>query len=206
MAPALTLRCTVAGTSTDFLRDRLYVVRTLIPPGYEPYFRRRAQYRSVQTSTAIEGNTLGDAQAMLVLVEGAPATSPEEIEVKNLDEAYELIQQIGGDPSVRIDEGLVRTMNSIILRGLPDAKARARGKYRVGPSLIVNAQTRAVRYRPPPPEWVPELMAGFLADVQAWLREGPIPSRWSPPWRTSASSRSTRSRTGTGARRACSPT
>ena len=59
---------------------------------------------------------------MLVLVEDAQATTPEELEVKNLDEAYDLIQQIAGDPSVRIDEGLVRSMNSIILRGLRRCK------------------------------------------------------------------------------------
>jgi Fic family protein len=178
MDQALTLHCSVDSGALNFLRDRLYVVRTLVPPGYEAYFRKRAQYRSVQTSTAIEGNQLGEEQAMLVLVEDAPAATPEELEVKNLDEAYDLIQQIATDPSVRIDEGLVRTMNSIMLRGLPDASARARGKYRVGPSLIVNSQTRAIRYRPPPPEWVPNLMENFVKEVQGWMDEkeyaGPV--------------------------------
>lgn len=175
---SLTLRCTTTGLPLDFFRDRLYVVRTLVPPGYEAYFRKRAQYRSVQTSTKIEGNKLGETQAMLVLVEDSQASSPDELEVKNLDEAYELIQQIATDPSVRIDEGLVRTMNSIMLRGLPSAEARTRGKYRAGPSLIVNSQTRAIRYRPPPPEWVPDLMENFIKDVQVWMRDrvypGPI--------------------------------
>jgi Fic family protein len=129
----------------------------------------------VQTSTAIEGNKLGETQAMLVLVEDAQANTPEELEVKNLDEAYDLIQQIASDPSVRVDEGLVRSMNSIILRGLPSAQARSRGKYRVGPSLIVNSQTRAVRYRPPPPEWVPELMEGLMVDIQERVRERTYP-------------------------------
>ncbi len=175
MTQELILRCDIAARSLDFLRDRLYVVRTLVPPGYEAYFRKRAQYRSVQTSTAIEGNKLGEAQAMLVLVEDTQAASPDEIEVKNLDEAYDLIQQIATDPSVRIDEGLVRTMNSIMLRGLPTAEARSRGKYRVGPSLIINSQTRAVRYRPPQPEWVPALMENFVKDVQTWMREQTYP-------------------------------
>lgn len=175
MARRLSMRCEVFEGWTDFLEERLYVVRTMVPTGYEPYFRKRAQYRSVQTSTAIEGNELGEEQAMLVLVEDFQATSPDEIEVKNLDEAYDLIQQIASDPSVRIDEGLVRTMNSMILRGMPTAQARSRGKYRVGPSLIVNNQTRAIRYRPPPPEWVPELMEGFVRDIQEWIRERTYP-------------------------------
>lgn len=178
MAERLMLRCDGRGMSLNFLRDRLYVVRTLVPPGYEAYFRKRAQYRSVHTSTAIEGNKLDEAQAMLVMVEDTQATSPDELEVKNLDEAYELIQQIATDPSVRIDEGLVRTMNSIMLRGLPGAEARSRGKYRVGTSLIISSQTREVRYRPPQPEWVPSLMENFVKDIQGWMRDktysGPV--------------------------------
>jgi Fic family protein len=178
MARTLKLNYSLEEGLTDFLEERLYVARTLIPSGYEPYFRKRAQYLSVQTSTRIEGNKLDDEQAMLVLVDDVQAMSRDEIEVKNLDEAYDLIQQIAGDPSVRVDEGLVRTMNSMILKGLPDVQARSRGKYRVGPSLIINQQTRAVRYRPPQPEWVPELMEEFFREVQAWVREkiypGPV--------------------------------
>lgn len=175
MSRRLDLRCELSGGETDFLEERLYVVRTMVPPGCEPYFRKRAQYRSVHTSTAIEGNQLGEAQAMLVLVEDLQATSPDEIEVKNLDEAYELIQQIASDPSVRIDEGLVRTMNSIMLRGLPTVQARSRGKYRAGTSLIINSRTRAVRYRPPPAEWVPVLMEGFARVIQEWMRDKTYP-------------------------------
>lgn len=170
MSEHLQLRCSEP-RGLSFLRDRLYVVRTLVPSGYEAYFRKRAQYRSVQTSTAIEGNQLGETRAMLVLVEDTQAANPDELEVKNLDEAYDLIRQIASDPSVRIDEGLVRTMNSVMLRGLPDAEARSRGRYRAGPSLIINSQTRAVRYRPPPPEWVPNLMENFVKDIQGWMRD-----------------------------------
>ena len=176
MEDRLNLHCDAPGV--DFLRDRLYVVRTLVPPGYEAYFRKRAQYRSVQTSTAIEGNELDEKQAMLVLVEDTQAASPDEIEIKNLDEAYDLIQQIASDPSVRIDEGLVRTMNSVMLRGLPTAEARSRGRYRLGTSLVVNSQTRDIRYRPPAPERVPNLMANFVKDIQTWMHEkthpGPV--------------------------------
>lgn len=175
MSQHLNLHCDAPSSLHSFLRDRLYVVRTLVPPGYEAYFRRRAQYRSVQTSTAIEGNKLGETQAMFVLVEDTQAASPDELEVKNLDEAYDLIRQIASDPSVRIDEGLVRTMNSVMLRGLPGAEARSRGRYRRGPSLIINSQTRDVRYRPPPPEWVPGLMENFVKDIQEWMREGTYP-------------------------------
>ena len=174
MPYSLTLRWST-GESLDALRERLYVVRTLVPRGFETYFRRRARYRSVHSSTVIEGNRLGQPQAMLALLEDRQGSSPAELEIKNLDEAYELVQHIASDPSVRIDEGLVRTMNSVMLKGLPSAEARNRGRYRSGPSLIVDSQTRAVRYRPPPPEWVPGLMEHFIEQVQGWMREGGQP-------------------------------
>lgn len=154
---------------TQFLLDRLYVGRTLIPNGYEPYFRKRARYRSVQTSTGIEGNAIGTVAGFAVLVEGADENNSDELELKSLDEAYELIQQIASDPSVKIDEGLIRSMNSVMQRGLPTAAAQARGRYRLGGALIVNQRTGAVRYRPPAPELVPELMENFVDDVQGWI-------------------------------------
>src|SRR5215213_9975162 len=104
MYDRLNLRADYSSDTLDYLRERLYVARILVPWGYEAYFRKRAQYRSVQTSTAIEGNKLGETQANLVLIEDIQAASPDELEIKNLDEAYDLIRQIAGDPKVRIDE------------------------------------------------------------------------------------------------------
>ena len=175
MSDRLVLSTDIPAPTLDFLRDRLYVARTLVPNGYEAYFRKRAQYRSVTTSTAIEGNKLGEERALRVLVEDTQASSVDEIEVKNLDEAYDLIQQIASDKTVRIDEGLVRTMNSVMLRDVPTPGARARGKYRVGPSLVVSSQTKAVRYRPPRPELVPDLMANLVKDIQEWIRDKTYP-------------------------------
>jgi Fic family protein len=169
------LHCEVPSRQIEFLNDRLYVVRTLVPPGYEAYFRKRAQYRSVHSSTAIEGNKLDEARAMVVMVEDSEALSTDELEVKNLDEAYDLIRQIASDPSVRIDEGLIRSVNSIMLRGLPSAEAQARGKYRVGPSLIISSRTREIRYRPPQAERVPELMATFVKAIQDWMQAKTYP-------------------------------
>lgn len=45
----------------------------------------------------------------------------------------------------------------------------------MGQNQVVDSVTREVRYRPPPPEWVPELMAGFVQDVNRWMVECPAP-------------------------------
>ncbi len=158
----------------EFIDNRRYVIRNMVPPGYEAYFQEQARYLSAHTSTRIEGNPLSDEEAMVVLVEKAPLDKPAQVEKVNLEGAYELISQLALDKSTKIDEGLIRTLNSITLKGLPDTNRR--GAYRVGTSLIVDADTRQVRYRPPPPEWVLELMKGLVADIEIWREDfsGPI--------------------------------
>jgi Fic family protein len=159
----------------DVLRQRLYVARTMMPAGWEIYFRRRATYRSVHTSTAIEGNQLGRTEAVRVMVDEPQTLTPDQLEVRNLEYAYDLVHQVASDQTVRVDEGLVRTMNSVMLKDLPSAAARTRGKYRVGTTLIVNQKTREVRYRPPAAQRVPELMANFVGGVQRWIEHETYP-------------------------------
>jgi len=159
----------------QFYDHRRYVVRALVPSGYEAYFQTQARYISAHTSTAIEGNPMDDEAAMIVLVEGADAHNPNAVEKINLNEAYELMTQLASDTSTRIDQGIIRAMNSLVLRGSPDYEAQTRGKYRVRQNLIVDSATREVRYRPPPPEVVSELMVGFVEDLGSWIDEFPPP-------------------------------
>jgi Fic family protein len=159
----------------DFMDRRRYVIRAMVPPGYEAYFQDQARYTSAHSSTAIEGNPLGEEVAMQILAEGATADNPAAIEKLNLDQAYELMSLLSEDKSTKIDEGIIRTMNSLILKGLPEHEARNRGRYRPGQNQVVDTVTREVRYRPPPPEWVAELMAGFVEDVHHWMDQYPGP-------------------------------
>jgi Fic family protein len=162
-------------TAIEFAENRLYVARSLIPKEYESYFQESAHYLSAHTSTAIEGNPLGDEEAMIVLVEGPDPNEPMQVEKANLDEAYQLMTQLASDKATRIDEGIIRTVNSIVLKGLPGSQALNRGKYRPGPSLIVDAEAREVRYRPPQSARVPELMRNLIEDVDIWRTELPGP-------------------------------
>lgn len=159
----------------ELMERRRYVVRALVPEGYEAYFQEQARYISAHTSTAIEGNPLNEGEAMLVLVEGADEGDSAGLEKVNLKEAYELMAGLTADKSTKVDEGIIRTINSIALKGLPENTARNRGRYRVGQSLIVDAATREIRYRPPPPEAVSELMASFVADLNQWMKNEPAP-------------------------------
>lgn len=159
----------------EFAENRLYVARSLIPQEYESYFQESAHYMSAHTSTAIEGNILSEEEAMLVLAEGPDPNQPMQVEKVNLDEAYELMTQLATDTATRIDEGIIRTVNSIVLKGLPTLEARNRGKYRPGPGLILDPASREVRYRPPPSAWIAELMRSFVADIEDWRSRLPGP-------------------------------
>ena len=71
---------------------------------------------------------MGQQQAMLILVEGADSDDPDALEKVNLKDAYELMAQLTTDKVLKIDEGIIRTINSIVLKGLPEGSARNRGK------------------------------------------------------------------------------
>ncbi|MCK4827977.1 Fic family protein [bacterium] len=158
-----------------FIESRLYVARSLIPKEYEIAFQETAHYISAHTSTAIEGNPLGEEEAMNILAEKPNPIAPDQLEKINLDEAYEFMFFLASDKTTIIDEGIIRTINSMILKGLPESQARARGQYRVGPSKIVDSVTRERRYLPPKSTWVPTLMKNFVLDIDEWIQNYPGP-------------------------------
>ncbi len=172
----LSLTADVGDIDTDSLFRRLYEVRTLIPGGYEPYFRERARYLNTLTSAKVEGNPLGYGEARVVLSGEAEPVRPEERELTNLWGSHELMAQLAADPTVGIDQGLLRAMNSLILEGLPEEMSGRRGQYRTGPSLIEDPESREIRYRPPPPAWVPDLMGRLVAHIQRWTAEESYPA------------------------------
>ena len=161
------------GPEVQGLANRLYATRALIPPGFEEIFRRRALYANAHSTVAIEGNPLSSEEALRVSVEGADPERPDEVEVANIESAYELIYQIGPDPSVAVDQGLIRTLHSIVLKGLPGREAASRGRYRVGAAGVVRAGSGELVYLPPPPERVSDLMRGVVEDVALWRERYP---------------------------------
>ncbi len=142
----------------------------MVPEEYEAAFRDRARYTNAQTSTAIEGNPLGSQRALQVLVNGPDESRPDEVEVANVEAAYQFMAVIAADATLHIDAGVIRSLNALVLRGLPDAAARNRGRYRTVGSQIVDADTRALRHTTPQPSWIPDLISGFVDDLNRWLK------------------------------------
>ncbi|MGE0230055.1 MAG: Fic family protein [Dehalococcoidia bacterium] len=155
------------------LEDLLYVVRALIPPGFEEAFRQRAIYANAHSTVAIEGNPISREDALRVSVEGADNSNPDEVEIENIETAYDLIHQLSGDATVAIDQGLIRTLNSIILRNIEGAEAEARGRYRTRENAVVAEGSHRVLYRPPAPSLVSPLMDALEGNIKEWRERYP---------------------------------
>ena len=144
--------------------------KTRVPLSYAEYFRQTAQYRSIALSDGLEDDPLGATVALHVLVEGANESEPAEARLKNLQEAHRLVQTLAPDPSVRVDVGLLRALNALIMRDLRALDPG--GRYRSGTTAIVDARTGEIRYRPPKPEHLPSLMDALVEDLNQWMSEG----------------------------------
>ena len=86
------------------LDSRRHVIRSLIPSGHQAYFQERARYSSAHSSTAIEGNPLSEEAALRVMVEGADPADPFQVEKANLEGAYQFVEQLASDKSLKVDE------------------------------------------------------------------------------------------------------
>ena len=156
-----------------------YAVRALIPGGLEDYFARGARIFSTRGSTAIEGNRVAKERAAEI-VEGTTAPrDQQELEVFNLSQAYDLAYQLTEDRSMAIDEGTIRSLNSVLQKDATEPGAASRGTYRRpgGPEVTIRGdQGRGeVLYQPPRADYVGELMAGFVEDARRWRAEEPGP-------------------------------
>jgi Fic family protein len=155
----------------DAIERRREIARALVPTGYEPYFQDQARFLSAHTTVSIEGNRLDYQSVQVALLE--ESTDPNRREAKNAAEAYEFAGDLAPDPSLKIDSGLIRTINSILLRDLPGRATRERGRYRLGGAMIQDSVTREINYLAPPSQWVAELMQSLESGISQWMQSDP---------------------------------
>ncbi len=157
--------------------ESLHAQRALIdasfPEGIEAVFQSGAQYRSSHTSSVIEGNQLGFEEALSFMSGDAIAAEGDEVQVRQLNEAYEHAYRVAADRPFSFDEGLIKALHSVILKDAGDAAERTRGAYR-NKGVVVSAGL-TVTYVAPPAERVRDLMAGFSADLNRWIADEPGP-------------------------------
>jgi len=114
------------------------------------------------TSNAIEGNTLTRKETAVVVEKGLTVSGKslvEHLEAANHAEALRNISNLAGGKPADLTENAILDIHNTILRGIDDSNA---GHYR---SIAVRISGSEVIL--PNPRKVPDLMAGFVADITA---------------------------------------
>ncbi len=132
-----------------------------LPPRAQEKFNRLNILRAVRGTTCIEGAELSETEVQAVVDAAVdqpvlpPSRHDEETEARN---AYEVMQHIAqtvrARPDTPVNEELIRDLHRRLTQGIAYPH-NTPGEYR---QIVV----RVDRYRPPPPEHVPELMRQFV--------------------------------------------
>lgn len=157
----------------DSLHTQRVLIEASFPQGLEAAFQSGAQYRSSHTSSVIEGNQLAFESALPFIAGDAVASAADEVQVQQLNEAYEHAYRVVTGVPFTFDEGLLKALHSVILKGAGDAAERTRGAYR---NKAIGIRTPAgITYIGPPEDSIRDLMAGYVEDLNRWTAEEPGP-------------------------------
>jgi Fic family protein len=134
-----------------------------LPPDEGLKLRLRAVQKNTRSSTAIEGNTLGERDFRRAIIHAGPRQGAEaEQEVRNYWLALERVEEFAeqGQPP---DQGFIKELHAMVIVRLRGR--RSPSQYREVECPVVDSATRTVDYAPPEPKDVPPLMDG----LEAWL-------------------------------------
>jgi Fic family protein len=138
-----------------------------LPPDEGLKLRLRAVQMHTRSSTAIEGNTLGERDFRRAVVAVGPRQGAEaEQEVRNYWLALERVEEYAeeGRPP---DQAFIKELHAMVIVRLRGR--RSASNYRKVECPVVDSSTKTVDYAPPEPKDVPPMMQG----LEAWLHAGP---------------------------------
>ena len=147
-----------------------------LPPDRGLQLRLRAAQQHTRSSTAIEGNTLGELDFRRAIVQAGPrAGAAAEQEVRNYWMALERVEDFA-DRGRPPDQAFIQELHGIVIVRLRGRRAPSR--YRQVECPVVDSATGGIDYAPPKPADVPSLMAA----LEAWLHASttaaiPVPMR-----------------------------
>jgi Fic family protein len=134
-----------------------------LPPDEGLRLRLRAVQKHTRSSTAIEGNTLGERDFRRAVIQAGPRLGAEaEQEVRNYWLALERVE-VFADEGRPPDQAFVRELHSTVIVRLRGPRTPSR--YRDVECPVVDSATKTIDYAPPEPKDVPALMEG----LEAWL-------------------------------------
>jgi Fic family protein len=153
--PRFELTATALNCLENIERAAWLIQKMLIMPNHELWFQRQVAVRRAAATTRIEGAALAEEEVQ-ALVKKPPSASVTEDERANINalDAYRLIDDLSDDPSVPVNELVVRQLNREFMRDLSEVLTP--GKYRTGQNTVGN-------FMPPDQGDVPQLMREFSA-------------------------------------------
>jgi Fic family protein len=138
-----------------------------LPPDQAVFLRHRARFRSMMSSTAIEGNTLTDQESLRAIVRPDASQADMQQERRNYWRAMEWIEK-QSDAGRPVSEDFIRELHCLIdVRGV--GRRGRTSSYRTTECPIVDSSTGLIDYAPPKPRDVPHLMSSLME----WLRSAP---------------------------------
>lgn len=91
------------------------------------------------------------------------------VEARNYRQVLVYLMEQVGESELVITERMIRRINAITLRDVPDLTG-VPGEYKRNPNYVVDRATDTVTYQPPGPEDTPRLMAEFVEGINRKLR------------------------------------
>ena len=142
----------------------------VLPPSWRTQLDRLNRVRAVHGTTALEGNTLSEAEvarqmARLDANEGLPARSKDERQVINAGRAQEWIRRefVPGSRPLRLDD--IMRLHEMVTRG-SDETNNVPGRLRTH-SVVVGTPALGGVHRGAPADRLPKLMADFIAFINS---------------------------------------
>ena len=142
----------------------------ILPPNWRTQLDRLNRVRAVHGTTALEGNTLSEAEvarqmARLDASEGLPARSKDEQQVINAGRAQEWIRRefVPGGRPLRLDD--IMRLHEMVTRG-SDETNNVPGRLRTH-SVVVGTPALGGVHRGAPADRLPKLMADFVAFINS---------------------------------------
>jgi Fic family protein len=165
--PRFTITNEITAGLTAIERARGFLQGATLSEEWLRRMSQRALLLEAHHTTHIEGTQLTVEQAeRLWAGEHVEHTQPDDVrELLNYRDAFHLVSDYldDGEP---VTESLIREIHKRLVAGVRGGEAEP-GAYRNVQNFVVNSQTGAVTYTPPPPQDVAPLMQ----ELVAWLRQ-----------------------------------
>jgi Fic family protein len=151
--------------------------RAVLPRTWAGRLRRDLEAEAVAASTSMEGIPVTVAEVHRILAGDLPSQTKEADAalVRGYRDAMRFVLRRADDAAFQWDRELLIGLHDRILAG---NWAGGAGRFRSSPAYVVDNRSGELRFEPPPPEGVPELIDSTCSVMQGKLQHPAIEGAW----------------------------